>query len=170
MTQAPPNIDERLDRLESTAAIRQLAYDYAYAVDMLDWDLMETLWVETEEPEPAPILDIHAMRKLPVLFENQESSMLAVANHRIAFDGRDEASGTVYCLAFVDRGEFIEQSIIYIDEYRRIDGKWRILKRNHLLVWGRETDNPMQQPDANWPVKQVGAGNAAQILRSQRAK
>lgn len=163
MTLSSP--DERIDRLTSLADIRQLAYDYAFAVDTLDWELMDRLWVETEIPEPFPILDIHAIRKLPDKFADQGASMLAVANHRIHFDGPDSATGTVYCLAFVDRKQFIEQSIIYVDDYRRVGNTWRFLKRNHLLVWGREAANPMQQPDANWPFGQIGAGNAADLLR-----
>lgn len=162
-------LDDRIDRLTSLAEIRQLAYDYAYAVDTLDWELMNRLWVETETPEPFPILDIHAIRKLPEKFADQGASMLAVANHRIHFEDPDSATGTVYCLAFVDRKQFIEQSIIYVDDYRRVDGTWRFLKRNHLLVWGREAANPMQQPEANWPLGQVGAGNAAELLRHRPA-
>ncbi len=166
MPQDTLSIEDRLDRMEAVSAIRQLAYDYAYAVDMLDWELMEKLWVETDAPQPPPILDIHAIRKLPALFAEQGPSMLAVANHRIEFDGNDTASGTVYCLAFVDRGEFIEQAIVYVDDYRKIDGEWRFLKRNHLLLWGRETANPLQQAEANWPASQIGAGNAAKVLRA----
>lgn len=156
-----------LERLTAIEDIKQLAYSYAFAVDTLDWGLMETLWVNTDQPAPPPVLDIHAIRQLPGKFAEQGASMLFVGNHRITFESAEKARGTVYCQAFVDRGHFLEQAIIYLDEYERHAGNWLFLKRNHLLLWGKEgASNPMQQPPANWPKRQVGAGNAAEILRN----
>lgn len=159
--------DPRLEQLWALHEIRQLAYRYAYAVDTRDWELMESLWVETPSPLDRPALDIHFARGLPERFKTQSASTLFVGNHLIEFDGPDRAHGSVYCLAFVDRPEqFFEQAIIYNDQYERHGGKWLFLKRDHLLWWGREPAvNPMRQPPANWPASQVGAGIAFDQIR-----
>ena len=159
---------DKLDELWSREQIRQLAYSYAYAVDTLDWNLMDSLWVPDYPPAPPPLLDYHAMRKLPAKFAQQGASMLLVGNHRINFENADKAQGAVYCHCFVDRDSLLEQTIIYVDAYERRDGKWLFVQRDHLLMWGRDGgENPMKLPPADWPKSQIGAGTAAQVLRKR---
>ncbi len=154
-------------RLLALEEIRQLAVSYAFAFDVLDWNLMFSLWVDTELPEPSPILDIHAMRRLPAKYEDAGASMLLVANHRVEFHGEDHASGSVYCFAMADRGHFFEQAIVYLDDYERHGGRWLFRRRSHLLRWGRTVTNPMEQPQAHWPRSQVGRGTASEELRAR---
>jgi hypothetical protein len=161
---------DKVDELWSREQIRQLAYSYAYAVDTLDWNLMDSLWMPDypAPPAPPPLLDYHAMRKLPAKFAQQGASMLLVGNHRINFENSDKAKGTVYCHCFVDRDYLLEQTIVYVDAYERRDGKWLFVQRDHLLMWGRDGgENPMKLPSADWPKSQIGAGTAAQVLRSR---
>lgn len=163
---------ERIEKLWNIQEIKNLALKYAYAVDTRDWPLMESLWIETASPADG-LLDIHLMRTVPQTFEGVGSSTMFVANHLIEFDGSDLAHGAVYCHCMVDGGVFMpdgeiffEQAIIYKDIYERVEGEWKFRTRDHLLWWGVEhKDNPMKQRPANWPVSQVGAGNASEAIR-----
>lgn len=157
---------DRTDQLWAIHEIRQLAYKYAYACDTRDFDLMLSLWVPTDIPAVLPDIDIHRMRDLNARLADVGASTFFIGNHLIELDGEDRAHGSVYCMVYVDQGNFLEQAIIYQDHYERHQGKWLFLKRAHLLWWGQErTPNPMQQPPANWPMSQIGAGNAASVIR-----
>lgn len=158
--------DHRVDQLWAEREINQLALNYAFAVDTRDWPLMTSLWVETSGPADFPDLDIHVMREMaPERFSQIGSTAHFVCNHLISFDGPDRAKGSVYCLCWEDAEVFFEQSILYQDDYERHDGKWLFLKRCHLLWWAREVANPMEQPAADWPRSQIGAGHAFKTIR-----
>jgi len=51
----------------------------------------------------------------------------------ITFDGSDSASGRTYWINFSERGP--DHSGLYSDSYRRIDGRWRIVRREVRLDW-----------------------------------
>ena len=159
--------ERTLERLWDLQEIRELAYRYAYAMDSRDFTQMASLFVDTAAPLPRPTVDVHVCRqRMPEFFQSVGSSTLFVGNHLIEFDGPDHAHGSVYCLAFIDADPFIDQAIIYQDSYERHDGKWLFLKRDHHLWWGVERKpNPMRQPPANWPVSQIGAGDALDRIR-----
>ncbi|MEL7209806.1 MAG: nuclear transport factor 2 family protein, partial [Actinomycetota bacterium] len=54
---------------------------------------------------------------------------------------------------------WIRQSIIYRDTYERRDGRWLFVRRRHHLVYGqRDERDPLDQPAANWPERQIGRG------------
>ncbi len=157
--------DDRVDRLWAVQEIKNLALTYAYAVDTRDWPLLESLWVETDEPSET-LLDIHMMRQLPAFLEGLGASTLLVANHLIEFDGPDHATGSVYCYCMMDWGGFIDQNIIYKDIYERHDGKWLFRTRDHRLWWGiQRQENPMKQSPANWPDSPIGSGDAFEFIR-----
>ena len=163
----------RVDRLSSIEDIRNLALRYAYAVDSRDWQMMESLWVETPARHQASILDggtmldVHVMREIGARFTDSGPSTLLVANHLIEFDDVDHARGSVYCHCQMERsGTFFEQMILYQDIYERNEGRWLFCSRNHLLWWGaKRADDPTQQAPALWPVSQTGAGVAFERIR-----
>ena len=161
--------EELIDRLASIQEIQQLAYRYAFAVDSGDRELFESLWIETDHARGGTFVDVHAARGWigPNLEKPHRSSVLFVGNHLIDFDGADDAHGTVYTLVQIEiDGEFLDQTVIYEDRYGRIDGRWLFRDRNHLLWYGSErSPNPLRQPPANWPERQVGAGIASQRIR-----
>ena len=73
----------------------------------------------------------------------------------------DHATGVVYCTAEIEDPDegWIRQSIVYQDRYERHDGRWYLKARDHQLVYGIcQTDDPLAQPPADWPTRQVGRG------------
>ena len=80
---------------------------------------------------------------------------------RIDLDDADHARGTVYCRAEIDDPDegWIRQAIVYRDTYERRDGQWLFARRRHDLFYGqRDPRNPLDQPTAEWPTRQVGRG------------
>lgn len=159
-------VDNRLEQLWAIHEIRQLALNYSLAVDTRDWALMQSLWVETDEPLPFPHLDIHVMRDMaPDHYKMIGTCSHFVCNHLVDIISPDRATGSVYSLCYEEAEVFAEQAILYQDVYEQHDGKWLFLHRNHLLWWGREAVNPMHQAPADWPNSQVGAGIAFDRIR-----
>src|SRR5262245_26161660 len=102
-TWQPQNTEERLDRMESLAQIRQLPYRYALAVDSLDLESLVALFV----PDVRVVRDASGRDALKAWFAEQLSgprtSVHFVGNHVIDFDGPDEAQGIVYCRDELER-------------------------------------------------------------------
>lgn len=128
----PESAEDRLDRLESLAEIRQLPYRYALAIDSRDITALADLFV----PDVRVGKDQHGREALKEWFGNlltgPRTSVHLVGNHIIDFDAKDEARGIVYCrdeLERPERGEWEIGVLQYWDTYRRVDGEWCIERR-----------------------------------------
>jgi hypothetical protein len=164
-------LEQRVDRLWGVHEIRQLAYDYAYALDARDVELLRSLWAETPEPTELPAMDGHYVRGPEFdRWLQMGASILFVGNHRIDFEDDDHASGTVYCFVQLEAdGTFIDQSILYQDRYLRQGGHWLFESRTHLLWFGEKRErNPFQQAPANWPEKTFGRGTLPEAFATYR--
>jgi hypothetical protein len=133
---------ERLDRLESLAAIRQLAVRYAQAVDARDLDELVSLFVPDvrvgrEHQGRAALRSWFAagLRDLRVTIHE-------VAGHVVDLDGRHEARGVVYCHDQIEpiSGAWHHGMLQYWDSYRRVVGpggpEW-CFERRQLRRWYR---------------------------------
>ena len=145
--------------------IRQLALRYAIAIDRRDLDLLVSLYVEDVWVGKAGTGRGVLRKDFGDGLKKIGVSMLFVGNHLIELDADnpDKATGTVYCRARIeatpDSHRMVEHAIQYSDWYERRDGRWYFARRKHELFWGVElTERPLDQPDANWPAKQVGTG------------
>ena len=150
-----------LERLWSVHEIRQLVYRYAYTFDSRDVPALTALWLETGSPLPYPYIDIHTVRgSFDMWLDGLGPTVLSVTNHLIDFQDDDRASGVVYCTAQIDMGEqYVEQAVLYQDDYARHEGDWLFRSRRHLLWFGEaRPDNPFRLPPANWPASPVGRG------------
>jgi hypothetical protein len=164
--------DQALDKLCSVYEIRQLAYRFAQAHDSRDMDEMERIFLDAEAPLTFPEFNIVNVREtLPEYFRIAGPTMLFVANHVIEPTDRDHATGSVYCLAKLDiGGSWIEQAILYQDEYERRDGTWRFAQRRHLLWYGIELpERPFEQPKTQWPAGATGRGSLPEDFEAWRA-
>lgn len=152
-----------IERVIARDEIRQLAYRYADAIDRHDVDAMVELFVPdarfapgaegSPEKTRAFWADVMAGTGVTILF---------VGNHIIDVDDETNARGTVWARGWIDDRElgFIEQMVKYIDRYRCHEGQWRFVSRKHYLWYGQVAErNPLEQPAANWPASQVGAGS-----------
>jgi hypothetical protein len=115
----------RLDRMESTDAIRQLVSRYGMLIDCRDIDALVDLFV----PDVRVSRTEHghaALRTLLVhLLSQFTTSIHFVGNHTIDFVDADHAQGKVYSKVEHEYGEqWIVMGIQYWDRYERRDGRW----------------------------------------------
>ena len=138
----PATLEDRLDRMESYAAIQQLVSRYARALDARDMAAVAALF----SPDVQVGGEAHGRAALQAwmsdLMSNMRTSVHLVANHVIDFHDADHASGVVYCrdeLERPDTGEWAVGTIQYWDDYKRVDGEWcidrRRLHRWYLVDW-----------------------------------
>ncbi len=151
--------------------IRRLPLAYAYAQDTKDADLLLSLWAEPDPAAPAeyPDMDLITVRKEHQRwFTNKGTCCHFVGNHLITIDGPETAHGDVYCMAQLDfRDQFVDQTILYQDNYVKIDGRWLFATRRHLLFFGQaRAENPMEQEGEGWPKVHTGAGNIPAIVQA----
>jgi hypothetical protein len=165
-----PDRGALLDELWSERALRQLAYDYAFAVDTRDVDLALSLWALPDTPAEPPDIDIHFIRAASERWASFGPTVLFVGNHRVRFVDPDSATGTVYCLVQMEYdGRFVTQTILYDDHYVRESGRWLFLRRRHMLWYGDAPErNPFDQPPAHWPASPVGRGTLPEEFASYR--
>lgn len=151
---------ERLDRLEAHEAIRQLVARYALCVDTRDLDGLVELFVA----------DVGVGR----LGSGREAlrqsfaeglgplgmTILSVGTQVIELVDADHATGEVYCTGEIERdGALLRQAILYRDAYRREEGRWRFVRREHLLWYSAPLGvDPRELGPANWPKGHVGRG------------
>lgn len=153
------------DQLSSHEEIRRLALRYALAIDRRDLDLLVSLYVEDVWVGKAGTGRDVLRKDFGDGLERIGVSMLFVGNHLIELDPDepDKATGTVYCRARIQATpgspDMVEHAIQYSDWYERRDGTWYFARRKHELFWGVVlAEQPLCQPDANWPEHQVGIG------------
>lgn len=128
----PSTADARLDRMESLAEIRQLAFRYAVAVDARDLDALVSLFT----PDVRVGRDTRGRDPLKAWFagilRNMRVSVHFVGNHVIEFADADHARGIVYCHDELERpasGEWQRGALQYWDEYLRVDDAWFFARR-----------------------------------------
>ena len=133
----PTTVEERLDRMESYAAIQQLAARYARALDARDMDTLVGFF----NPDVRVGGTDRGREALKVWLSNLMSQMRTsvhlVAQHVIDFHDADRASGIVYCrdeLEMPTTGKWLIGTIQYWDDYLRVDGEW-CFDRRRLHRW-----------------------------------
>lgn len=163
--------EARLERLESTEAIRQLVARYALATDSRDLDTLVGLFVDDVR-----VGEVERGREaLRTFFDRSLRdvgvTILFVGNHVIDFDDDDHARGVVYCRGEIQVDDrWVIQAIQYRDTYERRDGAWYFSRRKHLLWYGAELgDSPLGLPPANWPEHHTGKGELPEAWDTWRA-
>jgi ketosteroid isomerase-like protein len=161
---------ERLDRLESIEAIRQLVAQYALATDSRDLDALVALFVDDVQVGA----DRRGRDTLREFFDQSLRqvgiTILFVGNHVIDFDDADHARGVVYCRGEIQVDDrWVVQAIQYRDTYERRDGTWFFVRRKHLLWYGAELgQSPLGLPPANWPEHHTGKGELPEAWETWR--
>lgn len=157
----------QLQRLYDEHCIKRLAYEYADSLLVKDASRMLSLWATDLPPVTPPDCDIAWARRAPVRWADWGVTLLHVTTHMIAFDGPDAAHGRVQCIVQMEREEgFIDQSVLYEDDYVRRKQGWLFACRRHRLWFGKvRADDPLQQPRSRWPLEQVGLGTLSEDLQ-----
>jgi hypothetical protein len=97
-------------------------------------------------------------------------TILLVGNHVIDVLDDDHATGIVSCRGEMEMGEeWVVQAIQYHDAYERRDGRWRFVRRRHLLFYGADMLlRPIGLPPAHWPSSATGKGELPEMFRTWR--
>ena len=157
-------------RLLARDEIRELAHRYAVAIDARDLDSLVALFVDDVRVGKDAVGHEALRRDFERQLRAIGVSILFVGNQVIDFDDDENARGIVYCTAQIQDGKrWIRQAIRYDDVYARRDGRWRFVRRKHLLWYGvEEAGNPLLQPPAEWPRSHTGRGTLPESLASWR--
>jgi hypothetical protein len=134
-------VEERVDRLESLAAIRQLPSRYALCVDSRDVDTMVSLFV----PDVRVGRDASGRDPLRAWFVKSLSRLADTVhfagNHVVDFDDADHAHGIVTChdeVVFRKIDGWHQGMLQYWDTYRRVegpDGREWCFERRRFTRW-----------------------------------
>jgi hypothetical protein len=146
-------IVERLDRIESRAAIEDLAVRYAIAVDSRDVEAWTKLFVPDVDCGRFGTGREALRRSIEPALRNFYRSVHLVSGHAIDFeDDPDRATGMVYCRAEHEVGErWIVMAIIYADEYARRDGRWYFVRRRERHWYATDMlDRPIGASRDQW--------------------
>jgi hypothetical protein len=147
------DLAERIDRLESLAAIQQLPMRYALAVDGRDI----ATWVRLFVP------DVNCGRRgkgrdvlrsmIEPALRTFYRSIHQVCGHRVEFDDADHAHGVVYCRAeHEDDGKWVVMAIAYFDTYERRGGEWLFVRRREKHWYAADWQERPTAPFTGWPA------------------
>ena len=153
--------DEKLDRLHSYEAIRQLVAKYSHLLDSKDLQGVSELFVPDVKASPTQTGREALTQNFEEMMKPIGVTILKVTTHLIEFQNLDNADGKVYVHGDIQiGGRWIHQAIRYSDKYQRRDGEWLFVGRKHQLWYGADVGrNPLGYPPANWPNHNIGQGD-----------
>lgn len=131
------SLEDRVDRLESRAAIHELVSDYCHGFDKRDWDRFLAIWWEDciwEIGPPFGTFHKHdgiteAVQE--VLWPAWTASSHFTTNLVLSFTSENSAHGIcdVDCIGTTADGVAQTVSATYSDDFERRDGIWKIRTR-----------------------------------------
>ena len=128
---------ERIDELESRAAIRDLVTDYCLGFDNHDWQRFISIWHPNAVWDIGPTFGTfthhEGIRKAvyDVLYPVWRETHHLASNLRLTFEDKDHARGVcnVDCMG-ATKDEIVQMiSATYADDFERRDGIWKIARR-----------------------------------------
>jgi len=157
-TMTMTTLEDRIDRLESLDAIRQLPAKYSLALDMRDMDAMVSLFPSDvrvgKDASGRQALRAYMDRTLRSPFTGTSHH---IGGHVIEFDDPDHAHGVVYSKNEHETGdEWVIMQMMYVDDYVRQDGRWYFARRLPLYWYATDLnkppigDNKMRWPGTDW--------------------
>lgn len=149
----------RIDRLESHAAIQQLAIRYALAVDGRDVEAWASLFTpDVDCGRHGRGRDALKGVIAPAL-RTFYRSIHQICGHRVEFDDADHARGIVYCRAeHEDGGQWIVMAIAYFDAYERRDGEWLFVRRREKHWYAADWQSRPAAPFTGWAAHPASPG------------
>jgi len=155
------DILNRIDRLESIDAIRQLAAKYSLALDMRDADAWVGLF-------PADVKVGNGQTGRAALRQWFDETMRQqfdgtshhIGGHVIEFDDPDHAQGVVYSKNEHETGpEWVIMQMMYVDRYERIEGRWYFRRRLPLYWYATDLNKPpIGARKMRWPGREPYEG------------
>jgi hypothetical protein len=163
------HLENRVDRLESIDAIRQLASKYALTLDMRNLDQHVNLFVSDvsvgKHGKGRQALKIWANDT----FRNQFSGTSHhIGNHIIEFLDKDNAIGVVYSKnEHETEDEWVIMQMLYWDTYVRVDGSWLFKKRLPMYWYATDINKPpLGDNKMRWPGREPYEGHFHDLFPS----
>ena len=165
---------QRIDRLESLDAIRQLVAKYSLALDMRDLDAMVSLFPEDIQVGKNTF-GRAAMKTWwdDTLRQQFTGTSHHIGNHIIEFEDPDHAIGVVYSkneheTPCADGGsEWVIMQMLYWDHYERIDGQWFFRRRLPCYWYATDLNKPpVGDNKMRWPDREPYEGAFHQLFPS----
>ena len=144
----------RIDRLESTEAIRQLAARYSLSLDMRDLDAHVNLFAPDIRVSREKTGRAHLKRWLDDTLRLQfTGTSHHIGNHIIEFDDADHAHGVVYSKNEHETGpEWVIMQMLYWDNYERVEGTWYFRRRLPCYWYATDLNKPpIGDRKMRWP-------------------
>jgi SnoaL-like domain len=148
------DLARRIDRLEATEAIRQLAARYALALDSRDVATLASLFVTDVETGDGRVGREALADWFDPILRPYATTFHLIGNHIIEFQDDDHASGVVYCRPEHEVGDlWVVMPMQYWDRYERQDGQWSFRSRKPVVFYAADIlEHPLQVPDRfNFP-------------------
>jgi hypothetical protein len=150
------NVEERLDRIESSLAIQQLPMRYALAVDARDLEAWLALFPEDVDCGRFGTGREALRRTIDEPLATFYRSIHQICGHQYSFVDADHASGHVYCRAEHEVGDrWIVMAICYFDDYVRRDGGWYFARRRERHWYAADVLRRPQEDLDGWPGRDL---------------
>ena len=161
----------RIDRLESTDQIRQLAAKYSLALDMRDADAWVGLFpqdIQVGNGESGRA----ALRRWfdQTMREQFTGTAHHIGGHVIEFIDADHAQGVVYSKNEHETGaEWVIMQMMYFDRYERSAGRWHFRRRLPLYWYATDLNKPpIGEKKMRWPGREHYDGGFHELFPSWR--
>jgi len=167
-------LEDRIDRLESLEAIRQLPAKYALALDMRDMDAMVNLFCADVQVGKG-MSGREALRGYmdKTLRSPFTGTSHHIGGHIIEFDDSEHAHGIVYSKneheTPVEGGadEWVIMQMMYVDDYERQSGQWFFRRRLPLYWYAADLNKPpVGEKKMRWPGAEWSEGNFHKLFPS----
>jgi hypothetical protein len=152
------DLPARIARLEALEQIRQLPARYALALDMRNFDLLVTLFVD-DIGVPGKQTGRQALKRWfdAQLRTDIVESGHAISGHVIDVHDASSASGVVYSRNDLETpgGVWIHEFMAYLDRYERREDRWYFRRRTPLFWFQSDATAPPTGPEKmRWPDRE----------------
>lgn len=165
------SLEDRIDRLESLDAIRQLPAKYSLSLDMRDLDAHVNLFA----PDIRVSRDKSGREHLKTWLDDTLRLQFTgtshhIGGHVIEFDDPDHAVGVVYSKNEHECGpEWVLMQMLYWDDYERIDGQWYFRRRLPCYWYASDLNKaPLGDMKMRWPGREPYSGAWHELFPSWR--
>jgi hypothetical protein len=165
-------LEQRIDRLESTEAIRQLAGKYSLSLDMRDLDAHVGLFAPDIRVGRDKVGREHLKAWVDSTLRDQfTGTSHHLGQHIIEFIDPDHAIGVVYSKNEHETGaEWVIMQMLYWDDYERIDGHWYFRRRLPCYWYATDLNKPpIGDMKMRWPGREPYEGTFHGLFRSWKA-
>ncbi len=163
---------QRIDRLESTDAIRQLAARYSLSLDMRDLDAHVNLFAPDIRVGRNQVGRAHLKAWVDETLRHQfTGTSHHLGQHVIEFVDADHAIGVVYSKNEHEAGaEWVIMQMLYWDDYQRIDGQWYFRRRLPCYWYATDLNKPpIGDMKMRWPGREPYPGTFHDLFPSWKS-